>query len=169
MKSANVTLIFAKWWTWLPFLVQLTGDEQSKKGRQKGAWVNYLPVWDWWFIMPEWNLSSLPVDSLINQNQTKAFSISRRSWKQGSDGLVLIKDWLVGTAETPCCCSSEFHCGYLSILPRPPLFLSEAKQEGYVQWQKKDRGWFLRKFSATFHHIYMQMVTFIAHLWGHDN
>lgn len=37
MKSADVTLIFAKWWMWLPFLVHLTGDEQSKKGKTEGS------------------------------------------------------------------------------------------------------------------------------------
>lgn len=115
MKNADLTLIVAKRRTLISFLVHLTGDELSKKGRQKGVWVNYLLVWDWWFIMPEWNLSSLPGDSLIYQNQTQALTISRRSWKQGSDGLVLIKGWLVGTAGTPCCYSVEFHCGHLAF------------------------------------------------------
>ena len=116
MKNADLTLIVAKWRTLISFLVHLTGDELSKKGRQKGVWVNYLLVWDWWFIMPEWNLSSLPGDSLIYQNQTQALTIGRRSWKQRSDGLVLIKGWLVGTAGTPCCYSIEFHCGHLNML-----------------------------------------------------
>lgn len=72
-----------------------------KEGQKKGVWVNNLLVWDWWFIMPEWNLSSLPVDSLIYQNQTQVLTISRRSWKQGSDGLVLIKGWLWKLLEPP--------------------------------------------------------------------
>lgn len=72
MKSADLTLscqikninIFSH---------HLTGDELSKKeAGGRGGTVSYLLVWDQWFIMPELNLSSLPVDIVIYQNQSMA-------------------------------------------------------------------------------------------------
>lgn len=36
----------------------------------------------------------------------------------------VVMGWFVGTARTPCCCSSEFHCGHSNILPPPPFFFN---------------------------------------------
>lgn len=33
----------------------------------------------------------------------------------------VVMSWFVGTARTPCCCSSEFHCGHPNI-PPPSFF-----------------------------------------------
>lgn len=72
MKSADLTLscqmkninIFSQ---------HLTGDELStKEDGGGGGTVSYLLVWDRWFIMPELNLSSLPMDTVIYQNQSRA-------------------------------------------------------------------------------------------------
>lgn len=94
--------------------------------------------------MPEWNLSSLPVDSLIYQNQTQALTISRRSWKQGSDGLVLIKSWLWELLEPP----AAIPVNSIVVILKCFYFFtpSEAWQAGCVQWQKNDKRWSVRKF-----------------------